>query len=250
MKRIFLSLLLASGWLASTALAHNYEPLLAPVATAHRAKILKLAEKRDTSTRGARDTYLVALEGEQKEASNKGDAKLLEKLAAEMEAVKQDGFVTSPEGFPRKLMSARKTLEKAIQQAQSDAERDAKSINASYLSDLNRLSTGEGSTALLVKQIASEKKALSYGFIGPIFNPETDLPGSAWWPTDHPNESWKFSYSDAEVRLDNWKVVFPKPDEIVIQWQGNWFFGKLLKNGRVIVEGGRPKLILSAGKKE
>ncbi|MDB6078340.1 MAG: hypothetical protein JWO82_2087 [Akkermansiaceae bacterium] len=243
-------LLLAPVWLVSNALAHNYEPLLLPIATAHRAKILKLAEKRDTTTRGARDTYLVILESEQKEASNKGDTKLMEKLTAEIDAVKLDGFTTSPDGFSRKLLSARKTLEKAIQQAQSDAEREAKPVNASYLSDLNRLSVGEGSTPLLVKQIASEKKALSYGFIGPIFNPETDLPGTAWWPTDHPNESWKFSYADGEVHLDNWKVVFPKPDELVIQWQGNWFFGKILKNGRVIIEGGRPKLILSTGKKE
>lgn len=230
--------------------AHNYDPVLAPFATEHRAKIMKLAEKRDAATKSPRDTYLATLEDAEQEATERKDTKLAEALGKEMIAVKYDSF-SSSEGFPRKVVAARKALEKAIQQAESDAEREAKKINASYLSDLNRIPVGQGATELLVKQIASEKKALSGGIIGPIINPETDIAGTTWWKYNKPEDTWKFTFT-TEVRLqDTWRMSFPKPDEIIVHWdERNAAYMKLSKTGRVLLEGGTPSFILSTEKKE
>lgn len=241
MKVLFTCLLLCSAWPVA---AHNCELALAPIATAYRAQLVKLAEKRDAALRAPRDAYLVELESAEEQAALKKDPKLVEAIGNEIKAVKLESF-RSPEGFPRRALAARKVLEKAIQQAESNAERDVKKINASYLADLNRIPVGQGASQLLIEQIASEKKALANGIVGPVINPETDMANTKWWEVRNPQEIWFFTYKDQLKLKDVWRTSFPKPDELIVHWNDRaWIHMKLAKNGRMLLEGGQPIFVL------
>ncbi|QJE96215.1 hypothetical protein [Luteolibacter luteus] len=245
--------LLIAPWIifvAAVGQGHNYDPTLAPFATEHRAKLAKIADKRDAAIKAPKDAYLASLESAEQEATLRKDSKVAEALGKEMVFVKFD-CLSSAEGFPRKVITARKAFEKSLQQAESEAEREAKKINASYLADLNRIPLGQNATGLLVKQVASEKRALTSGVIGPIVNPETDIAGTTWWKYNKPEVTWKFTYT-TEARLqDTWRMSFPKADEFTIHWdERNAAHLKLSKTGRVLLEGGMPSFVLSTGKDE
>lgn len=246
MKSFLLSLLVLSG--ASFSEAHDFDPSLAPVALEHRAKILQLAEKRDEATKIPRDAYLAALENGEQEAAAKGDAGLVERIGKEIRAVKVDTFETT-EGFPRKLITARKALEKAVQQAQAEAIREAKKLNAGYLADLNRIPSGEGSSEKLLTQIASEKKAVAFGIIGPVVNLQTEALDSKWWSIENPGNI--NDYGKNGKLANTWDFTTPQPDELIIHWNPNSRAHlKLAKNGRVLLLDGKPFHVLVTEPKE
>lgn len=240
MKLDFLLGILLS--IPAISLGQGFEPDIEKLAKDYRSKILKLAEKRDAATRSAQDAYLATLESAEQDAVAAKDGKLAEAIQKEVSFVKLDAFA-STEGFPRKLITSRKALERVTKQAEADAEKEAKRIGASYLSELNRIPVGQGATEKLIKEIASEKQALLSVTVGPVLNTQTDLVGTRWWNIEKPEEICTFSKEG--LMMDTWRFSAPEPDEVIFHWSSDsGTHLKLAKNGRMLLNNGEPYRVL------
>ncbi len=226
--------------------ADEWHSSLAPLATKYHEESAKLAAKGEPALRIARDSYLVALDSAETEATNKSNGTAVAAIGAERAAAKQDALaLEAPEALPRKLIPARKAFQKAIDKAQDDLSKELKKLNTAYLAALNKI-PGTADDATLASQITAEKKRLLLNTTGPVGDLQSDIIGTRWRSVTKPEEVFTFR-QDGTVN-GYWKYSTPARDQVIIVWDPTASVTlTLARNGRMLLKNGVPDRTLVMG---
>ncbi|WP_035614984.1 hypothetical protein [Haloferula sp. BvORR071] len=241
------SILLAASLLSlSPCFAEEWHTAIAPLATKYREEITKLGGTADSAIRFARDAYLVALDGAEKEATDKGNSSAIAIISRERYAAKVDALAAAaPDGLPRKAVPARKAFQKVLNKAQDDMAKEAKRLNLQYLAALNKI-PGAADDPALAGQISAEKKRLLLAGIGPVSDLENEIVGTRWRGIDKPEEIFTFG-KNGKVN-DIWSYSVTSHNEVVIRWDATASVTlTLARNGRMLMKNGEPDRTLVMG---
>ncbi len=222
--------------------AGELAPVLAPLAEAHKKEVEQLAEEREAAIRGPRDSYLVALKRADEEATAKGDQELLAAITKETRLVDNGGITPLPPAlFPRKLQGVHRTFVKAVEKVDAGIDRKRKDANSRYLIALAQIKPKPGDDAL-VAQIEAEKERVLSGISGPITDLRTQLKGTRWQSVAEPDNVHLFKPDGYFI---HWRYTTPERDELIIHWNENSRKHlKLAKDGRTLLSGGVPDMVL------
>jgi len=231
MKKIIFVIFLLSGL---TIHAGERDPRLAPLVEAHLKKTDEILAEKSAVVATAMTTYLKEIEAQDEKVTKSGNAQALGAIQKEREQVKSGGVFPVPNAdLPKVLMTYRKAFVKAVEEADSEAAKKRKDLDAKYLAALAKLAPLEASSNELATQIEEEKKRVASGIYGPITNLQTQLPGTRWQSLSNPDD---IAVWELNGKYRHWRYSIPDRETVVLHWTPtkgkSW---KLDKDGRTLI---------------
>lgn len=216
-----------------TARGAEMDPRLAPLSAAHLKATEEILAAKNAEVSKATEVYLKEVDIQDEKATKSGNSAALGAIQKEREQLKSDGILPVPNAdLPKVLMTYRKALIKAVEDADSAAAKKRKDLDAKYLAALAKLTPANGASPELVAQIEEEKKRVTSGIYGPITNLQTQLVGTRWQSLVNPGD---IAVWEPGGKFRHWKYTIPDRETVVLHWTPtkgkSW---KLDKDGRTL----------------
>ncbi|HEY8962075.1 MAG TPA: hypothetical protein VIM57_07695 [Luteolibacter sp.] len=217
----------------ATALGVEMDARLAPLAAAHIKATDEILKAKGAEVSKATAVYLKEVDVQDEKATKSGNSAALGAIQKEREQLKSGGILPVPNAdLPKVLMTYRKALVKAIEDADLEAAKKRKDLDAKYLATLAKLTPMNEGSPELIAQIEEEKKRVTSGIYGPITNLQTQLVGTRWQSLVNAGD---IAVWEPGGKFRHWKYTIPDRETVVLHWTPtkgkSW---KLDKDGRTL----------------
>lgn len=231
-KGLLAGWLVCSGYVAAAGAA-DVNAKLAPLVAMHGAETEKITSARAAVIAKAGADYLKELELQGEKATKSENVAMLGAIPKEKDKMKEGFLPVAQLDLPKLLVNLRKAYVKAVEDADSEAAKKRKDLDAKYLAALVKIAPADGSGGPeLTAQVEEEKKRVLGCVYGPMTNLQTQLAGTKWQNMADPKHTVVFQTNG---RYEHWKYTIDDEQTVTVHWNANsgktW---KLDRDGRTL----------------